>query len=92
MTIEKGLKWRRHPEDFQPDQLRILLALSNKKWLWRTMDSLQRSAGLSREVVTSNLKPLMADGIVRGSIIRERSEPIFGLVERVGLGKSRGKT
>ena len=31
-TIDRNLKWRKHSDDFDADEKKILLALSNKKW------------------------------------------------------------
>lgn len=88
-VFEQRLKWRDHPEDFEPAQRKILLALSNKRWLWRTIDSLERATRLRGEELTFNLRDLMESGLVRGSVSKGRREPIFGLVERVGQGGSR---
>jgi DNA-binding MarR family transcriptional regulator len=87
ITFETRLKWRKHPEDFSIDQRKILLALSNKKWLWRTLGSLQRATGLSQEALVTNLKELLERGLVKGSVSKE-TEPVFGLIERVGATKN----
>lgn len=88
-TFETQLEWREHAEDFEPEQQKILLALSNKRWLWRTLDSLQRATRLPRRQLTHNLKQLMELDLVRGSVSKGQREPIYGLVERVGPGKRR---
>ncbi len=87
--FEPGLKWRGQPENYEPDQRKILLALSNKRWLWRTLESLQRATRLQSPELTEGLKELMDVGLVRGSVSRGRREPIYGLVERVGPGRAR---
>ena len=84
MTIDRKLMWRKHSEDFEDDAKRILLALSNKKWLWRTLESIQRATGLSHESLVENLAQLFERGLVKGSVQKATREPIFGLSERVG--------
>ena len=84
MTIEKRLLWRQHAGDFDTEQKRILLALSSKKWLWRTLDSLSMVTRLSDQDLNSGLGDLMELGLIKGSFIRKTREPIFGLSERVG--------
>ncbi len=90
-TFEHSLKWRNHPEDFEPAQHKILLALSNKQWRWRTLESLQKATRLPSEELVPGLRDLMEDEVVRGSISKGRREPIYGLVERVGEGRARRK-
>ena len=90
-VIDQTLKWRKHPEDFEPAQRRILLALSNKQWRWRTLESLQKATRLPSEQLAPGLRDLMEDGVVRGSISKGPREPIYGLVERVGDARSRWK-
>lgn len=86
MTIERKLMWRQHPEDFGDDAKRILLALSSKKWLWRTLESIQLATGLSHESLVENLEQLFERRLLKGSVKRATREPIFGLSERVGGG------
>ena len=84
MTIDKGLRWRRDAGDFDTEQKKILLALSSKKWLWRTLDNLRGVTRLSDPDLALGLEELIDRGIVRGSFNRRTREPIFGLLERVG--------
>ena len=90
-VIDQSLKWRKHPEDFEPAQRKILLALSNKQWRWRTIESLQKATRLSAGELAPGLRDLMETGVVRGSISKAPREPIYGLVERVGDARSRWK-
>ncbi len=92
-VIDQSLKWRKHPEDFEPAQRKILLALSNKQWRWRTLESLQKATRLPSGDLAPGLRDLMEDGVVRGSIGRGKGprKPIYGLVERVGDARSRWK-
>ena len=84
MTIDRKLMWRQHPEVFEDDAKRILLALSNKKWLWRTLESIERATGLSHDSLVENLAELIDRGLVEVSVRKPTREPIFGLSERVG--------
>mgnify|MGYP001588344804 CR=1 FL=1 len=84
MTIERKLMWRQHPEAFEDDAKRILLALSIKKWLWRTLESIQRATGLSHDSLVENLAELIERSLVKVSVQKTTREPIFGLWERVG--------
>lgn len=84
MTIERRLRWRQRAGDFDTEQKRILLALSSKKWLWRTFQSLKSVTRLEIEDLSDRLAVLIDDGLVKGSVNRRDGEPIFGLSERVG--------
>ncbi len=81
----KNLDWRNHPEDFTEDERRILVALSQKRGSWLTINSLRLSTRLPEREFGDALASLMSDGLVRGG----RSDDwraIFGLTERVGEG------
>ena len=82
MIIDKTLLWRQHASDFDTRQKKILLALSSKKWLWWTFDSLQAVTRLSRDELTPALGELLEQGLVQGSVNRRTREAIFGLSER----------
>ena len=84
-TIDKKLRWRSHADDFDTDEKKILLALSHKRWVWRTLDNLQAATRLDSDVLEEKLAGLMGKGLVKGSIYKPHSpdsRPIFGLVER----------
>ena len=84
-TIDKKLRWRSHAYDFDTDEKKILLALSHKRWVWRTLDNLQAATRLDSDVLEEKLAGLIGKGLVKGSIYKPRSpvaRPIFGLVER----------
>ena len=91
MTIDRELKWRQHAQDFDEDQKRILLALSSKKWLWRTFENLQAITKLGYDELNRGLVELFEDGLVRGSFSRRTAAPIFGLSERVGSSSKRAR-
>ena len=84
-TYLKGLDWRSHIEDFDPNERRILLALSDERWDWLTVGALRKSANLPEEDFGDALESLMWDGIVRGART-EDWQAVLGLAERVGRG------
>lgn len=94
MTIDKTLQWRQIADQFDIEERKILLALSTKKWLWRTLDNLGMVIHMAQEDLDPRLADLIERGLVKGSVNRRTGEPIFGLSERVGgvssaAGKSR---
>ena len=84
MAIERELQWRQYAENFEQEQKKILLALSSKKWLWRTFENLQAITKLDYNQLNQGLTELFEDKLIRGSYIRNTGTPIFGLTERVG--------
>lgn len=87
MSFVKQLQWRENFEHFSPEEQRILLALSDSRYLWRTLDRLESVTRLRSRALTDELNHLIADGWIRASVSRGRREPVFGLVERVGVGR-----
>ena len=92
MAIDTNLKWFDRADDFSPESQKVLLALSSKKWLWRSFENLEGVTRLSAHEVADHLRDLMDEGLVRGSVSKEPTEAIFGLVERVGPGRKRRVT
>ena len=84
MMIDRTLQWRQFADQFDTAERKILLALSTKKWLWRTLDNLGRVIQLTQEDLDWRLADLIERGLVKGSVNRRTGEPIFGLSERVG--------
>jgi len=82
----ENLSWRTHAQDFKEGEQKILLALSNEDYLWRSFDRLTAVTRLDKKVLAESLDGLMTKGVVRPSISSESKEPIYGLVERVGPG------
>ena len=85
-TLIKDLVWREHPNDFNPAERKILLALSMDRWHWLTMDDLRKAAPLTESDFNDALESLMSDGYVRAYVNDDWSALIFGLAERVGRG------
>ena len=84
-TYLNDLDWRSHPEDFDPNERKILLALSNERWDWLTVGALRKSANLREQKFEDALVSLMRDRLVRGGR-SEDWQAILGLAERVGMG------
>ena len=85
-TFIKDLVWREHPNDFNPAERKILMALSMERWHWITMDGLRKTAALAESEFNDALESLMTDGYVRAYVNDDWTELIFGLTERVGRG------
>ncbi len=81
-----NLDWMYHPEDFTPNERKILLALSNKRWKWFTVDALRMTVDLRESEFVDALETLMIDGIVRAGTDKTYTKPLLGLAERVGRG------
>lgn len=87
MSFVKRLQWRDNFEQFDPGEQKVLLALSDSRYLWRTLDRLEAVTRLDPKVLTETLNDLIAQRLIRASVSRVRKEPVFGLVERVGEGR-----
>ncbi len=87
MGFVKQLKWRQNFEDFSPEQQKVLLALSDSRYLWRTLDRLESVTRLRSRALTETINDLIIQGLIRPSVSRARKEPVFGLAERVGEGR-----
>ena len=86
-TIDRNLKWRNHADDFDADEKKILLALSNKTWEWWTLDNIEALTQLEPGVLDRKLAGLIRRKVIKGSIYEPNTpeaRPIFGLMERVG--------
>ncbi len=93
-TYMKDLEWRSHPEDFDRAERRTLLALSDTRGEWLTIEALRKAVNLPESQFGDALASLMKDGIV--VLARTNDwDPVLGLAERVGRGplpiKDRGK-
>ena len=84
-TYLKGLDWRSHPYDFDRAERRILLALSDTRGEWLTIDALRKAVNLPEQEFGDALESLMRDGIVRWGRTGDW-QAVLGLAERVGRG------
>ena len=87
MGFVEQLRWRESFENFSPDEQKLMLALSDTRYLWRSLDRLECVTRLEPKNLTRTLNDLIAQGWIRASVSRVRKEPVFGLVERVGEGR-----
>lgn len=84
-VIDKKLRWRYHAEEFDMDEKKILIALSHKEWIWRTLGNLQAVTQLESRILEEKLSGLIKKRLIKGSVFTPNSSvarPIFGLIER----------
>ena len=86
MAIDRSLDWRQRADEFDANEKRVLLALSHKKWLWRSLDNLESVTRIEYDELTSTLTGLLRKNLVMGSFASWAQEPVFGLVERNSPG------
>jgi hypothetical protein len=67
---------------FDPDEQKVLLALSQDGYRWRTRERIAEVTGLDPQVVDEKLSDLISADLVRPSFSKKK-EIIFGLRERV---------
>jgi hypothetical protein len=79
------LRWFKRLSELSPAEQKILLALSNAKYNWRTRDRLLAVTGLNSDELDSTLAGLIARGLIRPSFSKNKNI-IFGLRERVDQG------
>lgn len=77
------LKWVREAPELDDVKQKVLLALSDDRYEWRTKRGLLATTGLSAEQLEGALADLIREDFVRPSLSRAR-ELIYGLKERVG--------
>jgi hypothetical protein len=82
MGIDRRLDWFQRVEEFDPNERRILLALSFKEHRWRTIDDFLALTRLDYDEVAASLTELMKQDLIMGSFDYRIEEPAFGLVER----------
>ena len=82
MPYRTDLAWIKSFDEFSEEEKKVLLALSNEKYKWRSRDRLLELTRLSPKRLDRTLSYLIADDMVRPAFNRERNI-IFGLRERV---------
>jgi hypothetical protein len=82
-VYETALIWLKRLGEFSEGEKKVLLALSNTKYKWRTKDRLLDVTGLPPAELESMLAGLIAKDLVRPSFSKNKNI-IFGLRERVG--------
>lgn len=76
------LEWQKQFDQFDPDEQKVLLALSHAKYRWRTRERMLEVTGLEPAKLDSALARLLSRRIVRPSFSKKQNI-IFGLRERV---------
>ncbi len=79
MGIDRRLDWFQRVEEFDPNERRILLALSFKEHRWRTIDDFLALTRLDYDEVAASLTELMKQDLIMGSFDYRIEEPAFGL-------------
>ena len=82
MPYLTDLKWIRNLDEFSDEEQKVMLALSDERYKWRTRDRLQKLTNLSTKRLERTLGHLIADDLVRPAFSKKRNV-IFGLKERV---------
>jgi len=78
----KELSWRERADGFSKEERRVLLALSDERWEWRTLTNLRKLTRISPEELSAVLDSLIEEGLVTAALTTDR-RPIFGLTERL---------
>lgn len=81
--IREKLNWTKSFDHFNEDEQKVLAALSNEKYDWRTKSALERVTGCDTKQLDKTLSNLLKKEVVRPSFNRSK-ELIFGLKEIVG--------
>lgn len=81
--IRKELKWTKDFERFDEDEQKVLAALSNEKFDWRSKGALERVTGFDSKKLEKTLANLMKKEVVRPGFSKSK-DLIFGLKEIVG--------
>ncbi len=77
-----NLPWLKQFNQHCEAEQKVLLALSNEKYKWRTKDRLLAVTGLDSTTLDTTLADLISRNLVKPSFSKSR-KLIFGLVERV---------
>ena len=83
MNFLDNLEWHSHLTDFSRTELKVLLALSNEEYRWRSIDGLRAAVKSDDEELGDALKSLIERKMVRVSATKDLSKALFGLAERV---------
>jgi hypothetical protein len=78
----ENLSWVKQLPRFSDEEQKVLLALSDERYKWRTIKGIVATTGLEKNRVKEALATLIQDGFVRPWFSRNQ-ELIYGLVERL---------
>ena len=88
MSYRNDLKWQRELSRFDPNEQKVLLALSHEKYRWRTRDRLAEVTRLEPQDLDHVLAGLLEKDVIRPSFSKNRNL-IYALKERVGNPNNR---
>ena len=83
MAYLTNLRWVKNLADFDPEQQKVLLALSHDQYKWRSRDHLLSLTRLESKELDNVLSELIDEDVIRPSFSKKRNI-IFGIRERVG--------
>ena len=83
MAILTDLDWIKSLDEFSDEEQKVMLALSDERYKWRSRARLKVLTDLSTKRLERTLAHLITDDLVRPAFSRNRNI-IFGLRERVG--------
>lgn len=81
--IREKLNWTSSFDLFDEDEQKVLAALSNEKYDWRTKSALEKVTGFDGKQLDKTLSNLLKKEVVRPSFSSSK-ELLFGLKEIVG--------
>lgn len=81
--IREKLNWTKSFDHFDEDEQKVLAALSNEKYDWRTKSALEKVTGFDSKQLDKALSNLLKKEVVRPSFSSSK-ELLFGLKEIVG--------
>ena len=80
--IREKLNWTKEFDKYDEDEQKVLAALSNKDYDWRSKVALERVTGFDSKTLEKTLARLMKKEVVRPGFSQSK-ELIFGLKEIV---------
>ncbi|MEM1059091.1 MAG: hypothetical protein AAGK14_07570 [Verrucomicrobiota bacterium] len=84
----EGTEWMEHFESLNDDERKVLLALSNDQYLWRTPEGITKATGLSDQQRDEIMKGLLEKNLVQPTISNDQ-RLLYGLKDRVSASKRR---
>lgn len=79
----ENLSWVRQLPRFNDDEQKVLLALSDERYTWRTKGGIVGVTQLTRDSVEAILAKLIQDGFVQPSLSRA-GDLVYRLTDREG--------
>jgi hypothetical protein len=79
----KDLSWPKDLARWSDDQRKVLIALSHRRFPWRTNEGLRAATGLEQDALEAALADLIHEKVVR-PFFSKNMQLIYGLLDRVG--------